>query len=102
MILTNNGGWGLNLNALIKEISKNQHSVCLKMLILFYFFKHTRFIQSDMESFCRLSLDSYHYSLSIHFLFNCKITSQIIHNFYSGIVALVNEKEMLLGRLTTK
>lgn len=52
------------------------------------FFMHVQFIRSDMASFFRF--------LSLLIKHNIKL-SQIIHNFYSGIVALVGEKEKLLA-----
>lgn len=63
---------------------------------LILFFMHVQFIQSDMASFFRF--------LSLLIKHTLKL-SQIIHNFYSGIVALVGEKEKLLaikGWSTTK
>lgn len=60
------------------------------------FFMHVQFIRSDMASFFRF--------LSLLIKHTLKL-SQIIHNFYSGIVALVGEKEKLLaikGWSTTK
>lgn len=71
--------------------------MCLKRLILFYFLC----MSSLFGVIWHLSLET-NYSLLIKHTLKL---SQIIHNFYSGIVALVGEKEKLLaikGWSTTK